>query len=527
MVNRELQLKAESCLAERLLAGARRSLPVIDRVLGEQGNETLDSYLSSLEEGPTAAYQTRDDLLDWLRTALDPLLGKALTRSAIHDLACSPTVLTAGHHGVDSIAQSFQNNLLFALHRRRRYGPEKTIWIFSCGNIPLNNSEYPRGLLYYHLHPESDRLTMKFPIFPDRLKRCMVSVAPALDLNTIARAELRLNRLVAAGQIPQQTAGLLHRVLREDYGDTSILALADYSEQSLFLNRRIWKRLFVESADSPNVVYFELEKVVGAMLIRDLLKADSLVRCILFDRVLRESVLHQLDGRKGCWHLAEQARKRDLSCRDVRPSRGFGTVFFWGVDERRRRVPLHLKTGCAGNEVLSGIDDQGRAFQVDFTPQDLVDALRKRRLLPSLFSCFVTLSFARGLVCIGGYFQAEYLPIMQRGLMRALAETAGYRHILPLVGGVPAGKYLSGMQAVMVRADNTHLIPAGPLQIIAGGGISTEEEQILRLTVREAHLAGLFETAPDAFRPDLLPKGWQKQLARDCHELLGRRVVVK
>jgi len=528
MINQHLCSFNETRLAETLLAAARRSLPVVERVLDAHGNETLESYLSALVEGPQSTPPAMDDLLDWLRTALDPLLGQTSARAAVDDLARSPVVLTASHHGVDSISQSFQGNLLFALHSWRRAGPEKAIWIFSCGNIPLNNSEYPRGLLFYSLRPESDSLTTKFPIFPDRLKRCMVSAAPALDVKTIARADLRLDRLVHAGGISPQVARLLRQVLREDYGDLSVLALSNYSEQSLLLNRRIWQRLFAGSAGSHSVVYFELERAVSAMLMRDLVRADSLVGCVLFDRVLRENVLHQLDGQRGCWHLAKLARNPDFSCGDVRSPHGCGTVFFWGVDEHKRRVPLHLKADCSGGDALFGFDDQGRAFEVNFTPKALLNALQKGRLLPSLFTCFVTLSFARGLVCVGGYFQAEYLPIMQQRLMRALTETAGYANLLPLVGRAQTSKYLSGMLAVMARAGEGWLMPAGPLEIIAGGGISADEvEKIMRLTVREAHLAGLFETLPDALPPHLRPPGWEQQLARDCCALLGAKVVVK
>lgn len=518
----------EACLAESLLAAARLNLPVVDRVLGAHGDATLSSYLTGLVAGHDPPAEAMVDLLDWLHAALDPLLGQSGARAAVHDLGASPTVLTASHHGVDSISQSFQGNLLFALNRWRRAGPQKTIWIFSCGNVPLNNSEYPRGLLYYHPRPESDGLTRKFPIFPDRLKRCMVSVAPALDAGMVARAERQLHRLIDAGSISPEAASQLRQVLREDYANPSVLALANYSEQSVLLNRRIWRRLFHRSAGSHNVVYFELEKAAAAMLMRDLDEADSLARCVLFDRGLRENVLHRLDGQRGCWHLAKLARSLEPAHGGGSSRHGCGSVFFWGVDEHRRRVPLLLTTDCSGGEALLGRDDQGRAFQLRFTSKALGDALQQGLLLPSLFTCFMTLSFARGLVCVGGYFQAQYLPIMQQGLMRALAETAGYGSLLPVVGRTPTDKYLSGMQAVMTRAGAGLLAPAGPLEIIAGGGLSGEEvEKILRLTVREAHLAGLFETAPDAAPPGLRPPGWEKQLARECHLLLGEKVVVK
>ena len=73
-----------------------------------------------------------------------------------------------------------------------------------------------------------------------------------------------------------------------------------------------------------------------------------------------------------------------------------------------------------------------------------------------------------------------------------------------------------------------YLVPAGPLEIIAGGGITRRDiEKMLSLTVREAHLAALFETLPDAISPTRLPTGWKKQLAADSLRLLKGKVVVK
>jgi hypothetical protein len=84
------------------------------------------------------------------------------------------------------------------------------------------------------------------------------------------------------------------------------------------------------------------------------------------------------------------------------------------------------------------------------------------------------------------------------------------------------------MQAVMVRADNDALIPAGPGEIISGGGLSEEEiEKILSLTVREAHIASLLETVPDVTSPPPESANWKTSLARDCHRLLENRIVIK
>jgi hypothetical protein len=154
--------------------------------------------------------------------------------------------------------------------------------------------------------------------------------------------------------------------------------------------------------------------------------------------------------------------------------------------------------------------------------------LRKSTLLPSLFTCFLVLSFARGLVCIGGCFQCEYLPIIQQGVVTALQKTTGYDDIARLVARVPTNCYLDSMLAVMTRTDDGLLIPAGPVEIIAGGGITKDDiEKMLSLTVRETHLADMFDTVPDAVDLELCPPGWRKHLAADCSRLLEGKIVVK
>ncbi|MDY0038878.1 MAG: hypothetical protein RBS57_01085 [Desulforhabdus sp.] len=513
-------------LLEEFLKIVRLHLPVVDRVIEQHGHTALGDYLRSFFQEPTPSLQGKDDLLEVLKQLAEPLLGTTIADRAGRDLAKFPVILTANHNGVDCISQSFQASLIFSLNVLQGALSSKTICVFSCGNIPLNNYEYPRGLLLYHLHPERDGLTIRFPIFPDRLKRSMVSVTPGFDEAMIARAELLCDSMRRTGRVPQRLADTLYKLLHQDYADPSVLALPSFSEQSVVLNHRIWKRVFNESTAAPELINVEIERIVAALLEFDLFNTQSLAWCVMFDPQLRESVLLELDGKRGCWQLDKLA---GCSFKNVQTARqGLGTVFFWGVDGCKRRVPLHLKLTGLAPATLSGIDDQGALFQLPFTPQSLLESLRSRRLLPSLFTCFLTLSFARGFTCVGGYFQGGYLPAMQQGLLQALDKTAGYKDVSRFVAQVPTDRYLSAIAAVLAGADEYHLIPAGPIEIMAGGGIKGEDiERMLQITVREAHLAGLFETAPDGVPSQLRPQGWEKRLARECSELLRNKVAVK
>ena len=70
--------------------------------------------------------------------------------------------------------------------------------------------------------------------------------------------------------------------------------------------------------------------------------------------------------------------------------------------------------------------------------------------------------------------------------------------------------YLSGMQAVGFRAGN-RLLPVGPLEIIASGGLSNEQyEQLGEVTVLQAHIASLFDIIMDVF-----PRGSELSCSKD------------
>jgi hypothetical protein len=307
--------------------------------------------------------------------------------------------------------------------------------------------------------------------------------------------------------------------------------LPSYSLQSAVLNNRIWKRLFSKPLMAPEIVYLELEKIVHMLLESDLLNPKSLAWCVMFDSELRKAVLRELDRTKLCWNLnklIQRLRMDKLDSSKIKALNKCGTILFWGVNPSGRRIPLYLERNGKNGEMLRGIDDRNNLWELPYTPQSILNALNRNRLLPSIFTCFLVLSFARGITCAGGYFQCEYLPIMQEGLVNALQKISGYHDVAGLVEGVATDTYLSGMQAVMVRNKEDTLIPAGPVEIIAGGGLTDDDiQKILSLTVRDAHLASLFETVPDVVPWALKMRDWKNHLAVDCSRILGEKVVIK
>jgi hypothetical protein len=521
-----------SFIAEYCIEEAREELAVLRRTIDECGGQTLYEYMKQLIPEPRASYQPMGDLLEVVKNYTQPLLGETLANKVVHDIEVCPLVLTANHHGVAYFAQDFQGGIIFSLKRFASENALTTVPIFSCGTVPLNNLTYPFGMLLYGAcSGELDARPNKLPIFPNKYKRRLVSVVNSVDENMIKRAQKRVDKLVCDNIISESLADAAHSILKEEYCDSSILNEVDYSRQAVVLNNRIWNRLFRDAGYVPEVVNLELEKISGALLEKDIMNSDSLISCIMFDAKLRENVFMELDGEKACWQtkkLLMRLHSDPLDKKEMQKSNGCGTMLFWGIDNLGRRVPLYLEAATNNRERLYGIDDRGNSWELNFSPESITEGLKLGKLLPSMFTSYLVVSLARGIVCAGGYFQCEYLPAMQRGIVAALKKTGGYDMMAKLVSNVSTNTYLSGMIAVMTKVDNDYLIPAGPIEILAAGGFNKKDiEKIQSLTVRDAHICALSDTIDDLPFWKAPTSRWKTYLAKDIARLLENKIIIK
>ncbi len=514
------------------LQTACEKLPVVKQTLHEYGDSTLGDYIERFNHsGHVQPFQSRDDLFGIIEQYGSLFADTWAVKKIIDNLASNPVVLTANHQGVDYFAQSIQGTLIFALNHLLA-SQASLAPVFAFGNIPLNNLTYPRGMLLYRAHQtQSNKMPLKTPLFPDRLKRRMVSHTPPFDQEMVDRLKKRLNQMALKKKIAPGLEAAAVAILENHYSDPEVLKLPDYSRQSTFLNTRIWNQLFENPKPSVDLIYLEIEKIVAQLLLNDLKNGDSLAFKVMFEDPLCEKILEALDGVTGCWEYETLQRRLDSSVSSQKPiqsNQNPGTVFFWGIDASGRRIPLVLLKNKVARPLLRGISDSGKEFEVAFTSQSILGGLQKGDLLPSLFTCFLTVAFARGLVCIGGYHQGQYLPLIKKGLITAFHQANGYGDVINFIDQTSASGYLSGMLAVMTEIFSDGLAPAGPVEIIAAGGLTRDEiERMRALSVREAHLAGLFETVPDIYHSSQLNPDWRLSLARECKQALSAKVVVK
>jgi len=101
------------------------------------------------------------------------------------------------------------------------------------------------------------------------------------------------------------------------------------------------------------------------------------------------------------------------------------TDFFWRL-EKDRVVPLRLQGGVlrAGGS---------SSFDVKFNADGLATALRRRAILPSLFTAFLVTSILPGVRVLGGCRQTIYLPLM-RYLASIAVQRSGNIELLNALG---------------------------------------------------------------------------------------------
>ncbi len=97
------------------------------------------------------------------------------------------------------------------------------------------------------------------------------------------------------------------------------------------------------------------------------------------------------------------------------------TDFFWG-HTGGRLFSLRLV-----NQVLTG--NPGKAMELRFEPEAIAAALRRREIVPNLFTTFLVASILPGVRVLGGCRQTVYYPLMRYVFSNAL-ERSGHHALL-------------------------------------------------------------------------------------------------
>ena len=481
-----------------LLDAIRIKRPVLARLLDKEGKKTLGKFAKNFESTSKfndKSIQDRFDLIRITASYVEGLLGKEIAEKLRVRLASNANLLTANHHCANISDLPVQGTIAFALSEKT----DAVVVVFAFGDIPLNNSRYPRGILFAN--------DIKLPVFPDKWKNTLVSVAPAFTAEFVHKAIQRAEKLLNEGQITCKQFDTSKFFLQTMYLNHKVLSCKSYSDQAVIISNIVWKKLFAEDAALHNLelVHLEIEKIVAEILILDLDNKQSLAYQMFFNNSLLWSLLNELDGKNGCW-CEEKLKNLTLDNfqdnSDSDSSVGSGTVFFWGIDTKGRRIPLYLTQENHYELYLTGISDSSEKFCLAFTPESIKDALKKKLIISSLFTSFAVVSFARGYKCYGGFMQVDYLTEMRNGLARALANS-NLPEWAEIVRSIETENYCTGMIFALFSSNADDISPAGAVEIASNGGFTEEElDKISSISLEDSTLFGLPRIYRTVFRPD-------------------------
>ena len=493
------------------------------------GNSNIAEFLKKIKPLNNNNFQQFDALNNIIYDYVSKLLGKDIASDAVETIANERIVLTANHQGVDFFAQSVQGSMLFSLIFKENLSRNKVVPIIACGNISLNNLTYPRGILIYDLKTKDfNKIPLKLPIFPDREKTKTVCAVNAIKKEYVINVLKKVFSLKKDGIISNACCEVLINLLEQEYLDDFILQQKNYSDQAVILNFRLWKRIFKSGFDNFKIVYLELEEIAAKLIERDLCNQNSLLYITLFDPIVRNRLINGLDRKKACWEN-NLLKERCLNEKSLTSeAKNYGTHFFWGIDNNKKRIPFFLDECEKDNPSLTGFAENGRSLKIPFRPEILREKLLLKEIIPSLFLSYSALSFARGITCVGGYYQSEYLPIMKSMLIESLSSQTCYNDLASSILNVETNNYLSGMQTIMIMRDNNSIVPAGLIELIATGGINENDfHKVLKINVFDAHKASMLDTLTDLKIDYSRDECWKEIISKQNYIDLKENLIIR
>lgn len=466
-----------------LIHRAATGAPAFSSAVRRFGMLTIAEYLDRLVIAPATDPVGGGvaEVADAVRALAEPVYGEAVANRAATEMLADPIVATTNHSGLDTMADSFHATLLHCVRGQRYMPGRRTAVVLSCGSVSMDNPTFPMGLLYYQPHRLGSR-TYRLTLLSHRQRRRMVRTAPRLTSADIARVRARLTSYrVSDSDISEYSRRQLLRALDEDVDRPDIAEAASFDDQSRLINARLWDRSVPTTCARP--VYVELERVTALLLARDLRDTSSLIYPLVFDHEVRTRLLRALEGVRGCWRteVLEQGDPRG------------GTHLFWTVSPHGSRVPVVVRSQ-GGSDRLVEVTAATDPRSWELAPEPLAQAIAAEELIPALPTCFTVVSSARGVGCLGGYYQSDYLPRVHAAVQTTLEQCGIGDHSVD----IPMGWNLAGIQAILGRDTTGTHIPLGPIALASEGGLSEQEiAGILRTPMVEAQVAALSEILVD------------------------------
>lgn len=422
--------------------------PVLKEILTKRGDKNLfdyaKEYISVNLNNPIRFRQ--EELINTFKEEVAKRLGDEIAEGAARQLENYYFVSTTDHHGPLLHPFFINGNLAAAAPYFEMADPLlKYVIVLPCANISLNNSSYPRGLIFNSC--KNGKITFhRIPFFPANMRLCPVYNFRPYTKEDIDRARQLLRSEISNNNLPKEEADKVSVIIDEIYDQPDVYTCDNYSDQVTKTNFKIWKKFFGSSQDrSPDLIYIEQEALVARLLMKYHLHGDTTITHILFDNAYDPLIEQYFDDIQGAFS------KKDK----------YGTYLFWALPKGAKyRIQLWKQ----GNKLIS----EDGSYEIELTPETLEKALAAKELIPSMMLTFIVLSFYYGLKCLGGFSQVNYLTFMKNAYIKMQTERGNYRSIevcaraqTKEIGGDFSITFIKGPKGEMLPATGIDLILYG------------------------------------------------------------------
>jgi hypothetical protein len=448
-------------IAKKVFARA----PVLQETVDLHGAKTLFLYTNELQSVVLAEryVHRRTELVEVIKNRTAEVLGIASAEEIEKTLKMAYSVSTADHHGPICHPFFLNGNILSALPAMQT--PEqrsKSIAVLACANVSLNNSSFPRGILFHSANGQMEQV----PIVSAQYGMRPVLAHPGYDMEDLLRACRIVQAKIKCRAIDKTTGEKLISVLDQVYGQAIALGAKDYCAQISITNADLWRKFFSSSSvQVPELICLAQEQLVGDLLAKHLLEKKTFVYELFGTIDGWEQVKKYFDGKEGAFNTA--ARK--------------GTFLFWaitGAEKKRQQVWYQRQR-------LETVDG---SLSVECTVEALVAKMQTGELVPSMLVTFIVLSFYYGLVCRGGFFQPSYLTSLKEAYVTMLNDL-GMVEEAAAVQSVETKQMGADMALSFARNKSGKLVQAAGLDLFLYGTNSTAQALLQtskQLLVKEA-----------------------------------------
>jgi hypothetical protein len=404
--------------------------PGLKQVLNRYGDMSLLTYFNTFAHVSFPVSESKkNDITNAVHAYVTRTIDPTVADRVASEFRTSYCVSTADHHHPQTHPYSLSSSLIqshVATQSKR-----KTVCIFSCSGISMNNSSSPRGPLFH----TNTLLDQRLPFFSLAYRHY-----PVYGMLAYTPAQLeKTQRLLAENEhITEEQKNILSPLLEQIYHTDATQSFHYYSEQLTHTNYHLWKLL-------PEQSHIDLAIIPQEEIVNDLLLTHHLGTNSTIDKLLREPAYLEsfelcFDGIDGAFSLHERT----------------GTFLFWAIINGERKALWH------NNGTLETEDG---LFSIKLTPETITQSLQTKTLMPSMALTYIVISFYYGVICGGGFLQGSYLSKMKYAYLKLLDAVDGPTEERGLVEAIETDRVMGDFSFLQLQHNDVS-VPATTFDLL-------------------------------------------------------------